>query len=238
MPLAANFLRRYARTFKRSIEGEAYVAATLDASVVSASVETESKVNKNSRFLIPDKYSTNVISLFQLFIGAALATFLGKYTGINFSLWCLVIGLAGSFLGFYRDKMLERANSFGLAMVGLIIMILPSMNTVTISAFLGMLPAVALVIVLSVVGLIAGGYIGSKLFKWDTNKGIPIALTSTFGFPGDYLICEEVSRSEGTDERQKQKIFDEILAPMLVGGFTSVTIASIVIASIVMGTLK
>ncbi|GMA64992.1 hypothetical protein GCM10025859_54320 [Alicyclobacillus fastidiosus] len=64
-----------------------------------------------------------------------------------------------------------------------------------------------------------------------------MALTATFGFPGDYLICEEVSRSESGDESERQRLFDEILSPMLVGGFTSVTIASIIIASIVMSTL-
>ncbi|WP_284286210.1 hypothetical protein [Alicyclobacillus fastidiosus] len=46
-----------------------------------------------------------------------------------------------------------------------------------------------------------------------------------------------MSRSESGDESERQRLFDEILSPMLVGGFTSVTIASIIIASIVMSTL-
>lgn len=89
--------------------------------------------------------------------------------------------------------MLERANSFGLAMVGIILVILPSMNTVTVRTFIGYLPAILLIIALSIAGLVVGGYIGSRIFKWDPRKGIPVALTATFGFPGDYLICEEVS---------------------------------------------
>jgi hypothetical protein len=88
------------------------------------------------------------------------------------------------------------------------------------------------------VGLVLGGYLASKIFRWHPAKGIAVALTAMFGFPGDYLLCEEVSRSEGKTEEQRQLIWDEILTPMLVGGFTSVTTASVVIASILMSTLK
>lgn len=73
--------------------------------------------------------------------------------------------------------------------------------------------------------------------KWDLNKGVPVALTALFGFPGDYIICEEVSRSVADNEKERQAIFNEILTPMLVGGFTTVTTASIVIASILVQTL-
>ena len=90
---------------------------------------------------------------------------------------------------------------------------------------------------LSVFGALIGGFLGSKLFKWDPLKGLPVALTALFGFPGDYIICEEVSRSVGRDEKERQAILDEILTPMLVGGFTTVTTASVLIASILIKTL-
>ncbi|GEO24481.1 hypothetical protein AAC03nite_02660 [Alicyclobacillus acidoterrestris] len=152
-------------------------------------------------------------------------------------MWCLIIGLVGAKVGFYQARMLERANAFGLAIVGLILVVLPSMNSVTVTMFVADLPLILLIVALSIAGLVGGGYIGSKLFRWDPRKGIPVALTATFGFPGDYLICEEISRSEASGEVPKQVIMEEILSPMLIGGFTSVTIASVVIASIVMATL-
>ncbi|MFB5189508.1 hypothetical protein [Alicyclobacillus fastidiosus] len=246
MPLSANLLRRYAKKYVQSTlrsgdlaTGKTRHAAALGLSVRPTSLPSPSQLEGASvgKSLIPQKYQTNVTSLFILFVGGALATVLGQYTGINYSLWCLVIGLVGAKVGFYQPRMLERSNAFGLAMVGLIMMILPSMNTVTVKMFVGYLPSILLIIALGIIGLLLGGYVGSKIFKWDPLKGIPVALTATFGFPGDYLICEEVSRSESSDERERQLLFDEILSPMLVGGFTSVTIASIVIASIVMSTL-
>ena len=94
-----------------------------------------------------------------------------------------------------------------------------------------------MILAIGAVGIIAGGYIGSKLFKWDPFLGIPVALTAMFGFPGDYIICEEISRTTGRNEAERKYIFDQLISPLLIGGFTTVTIASVIVASVLMGTL-
>ena len=81
------------------------------------------------------------------------------------------------------------------------------------------------------------GFIGSKIFKWDPAKGISVTLTAMYGFPGDYLICQEVSRSIGRTVEEEEAILNEILPPMLIGGFTSVTVGSVIIASILVQTI-
>src|SRR5699024_6581004 len=86
-------------------------------------------------------------------------------------------------------------------------------------------------------GITLGGYIVSRLVKWHPFKGMPVALTALIGFPGDYILCEEVSRSIARTEEEEKTIFNELLAPMLIGGFTTVTAVSIVIASILVETL-
>lgn len=227
LPLSAFFLRRYAQKLKANMGPIDQIAATLDPMI-------EEPVRKS---WIPDKYATQTILLFQLFIGGALAIILGKVTGINYSIWALVIGIVGTLTGFYRDKMLERANSFGIAMLGVIFVIIPSMNSVTFGLFIQNLPAVLAILVIGAIGIILGGLIGGKLLGWDINKSIPVALTAMFGFPGDFLVSEEVSRSVGETKEEQEYLFKEILSPMIVGGFTTVTIASIIIASIIMNTI-
>ncbi|HSU79160.1 MAG TPA: hypothetical protein VLK78_01985 [Candidatus Angelobacter sp.] len=228
LPLSAFFLRRYAQKLKANMGPIDQIAASIDPVI-------EEPVRKS---WIPDKYATQTILLFQLFIGGALAIILGKVTGINYSIWALVIGIIGTLTGFYRDKMLERANSFGIAMLGVIFIIIPSMNSVTFGLFIQNLPAVLAILVIGAVGIILGGLIGGKLLGWDINKSIPVALTAMFGFPGDFLVSEEVSRSVGETKEEQEYLFKEILSPMIVGGFTTVTIASIVIASIIMNTIR
>ncbi|CDO03494.1 hypothetical protein BN988_02010 [Oceanobacillus picturae] len=227
MPLAAFFLRKLGVSVQKELRETGYqtVAATKE------------KQEKSRKSLLPEKYQTQVILLFQVFLGAAIAVVLGSLTGINYSLWALAIGIIGTYFGFYQGSMMEKANSFGITMALLIVVVMSSMNSITPSMFTDYLPEVLLIMVVGIIGILIGGYFSSKLFKWNPNKGIPVALTALFGFPGDYIICEEVSRSIGKDEKERKAIFNEILTPMLVGGFTTVTIASIVIASILVGTL-
>ncbi|MGV3489191.1 MAG: hypothetical protein ACO1OC_11490 [Tuberibacillus sp.] len=228
MPLAAYFLRRYAKKVKKAIDDHTFTQVAATAESVT---QTERKT------WIPEKYQTSMILIFQIFLGGAIAIFLGKITGVSYSVWALLIGVVGSFFGFYQQKIMDRANSFGISMVALIFFTMASMNDVTISLFVNALPKVIVIMIVGIAGIIAGGWAASRIFKWDVNKGIAIALTALFGFPGDYFLCEEVSRSVGENKEERETIFNELLTPMLVGGFTTVTTTSILIASILVNTL-
>ncbi|OCA80824.1 hypothetical protein [Pseudobacillus wudalianchiensis] len=236
LPLASFFLRRYAKKLSANFDQEKYLVATSDAAFVSGEIDQEETKVKGKQWL-PDKYATAPILIFQLFIGGSLAVILNKATGINYALWALVIGLVGTYVGFYRQSMLEKSNSFGIVMLAIVFAIIQSMNGVTFDMLLEYFPAVMMILAIGAIGIILGGFIGSKLVRWDMDKGVPVALTAMFGFPGDYLVCEEVSRSIGKTKEEEEYIFNEILSPMLVGGFTTVTTASIVIAGVVMSTL-
>ncbi|WP_257349787.1 hypothetical protein [Pseudalkalibacillus decolorationis] len=233
MPLAANLLRRHALKLRQSMDSGEFVAASLE----DAAHGHSDKAKAETRSWIPKKYQSNLILLFLLFIGGAIAVVLGKLTGVPYSLWALVIGILGRFVGFYQDRVMERANAFTVGMAGLIFLVIAFMNEITFKMFIGYLPEVFLIIIIGIIGIVFGGFLGSKLFKWDPLKGIPVALTATFGFPGDYLISEEVSRSVGRNKEEEETIFNEILSPMLIGGFTTVTTGSVVIATILLQTL-
>ncbi|UOQ94540.1 hypothetical protein MUO14_06185 [Halobacillus shinanisalinarum] len=229
MPLTSTLLSKYAVSIRDDFSDGKYTDQE------DNQVEGESKTKG---LLLPDRFmQSNFFLLFLLFIGGALATWLGEITGINYSLWSLAIGIMGFALRIYPDKALDRSNSSGLAMVALIIVVVHSLVGITWDQVVSSLVAVLIVIVVGTTGLVIGGMIGAKIFKWKPTKAVPIVLTALYGFPGDYLIVEEVSRSIGRNEAEQKRIMDELLAPMLIGGFTSVTVGSIVIASILIGTL-
>ena len=227
LPLAGNILRRYAIKLREKIESGEF----------DPKRKQENYDDSPHKSLVPDKYDTSTVMLFRLFLGGFLAIVIGYYTHVSYSVWALIIGIIGAYTGFYRSRMLVRANSFGIAMAALIIYVLGSMNNVTPELFVREIPSVVLILVVGIIGIIIGASIVSKLVKWDKYLGIPVALTALFGFPGDYILCEEVARSVGKNEEQEKIIFDEILAPMLVGGFTTVTTTSILVASILVKTL-
>ncbi|WP_244933695.1 hypothetical protein [Neobacillus mesonae] len=237
LPLATFFLRRYAKKLILVRGHESYIAAAAEAAAETGSKLKKEAAEPRKKYWLPEQYATAPILMFQLLLGGTLAVVLNHFTGINYALWGLVIGLVGTYFGFYRQSMLEQSNSFGIVMLAIVFAVIATMNGVTFQMLLDYFPAIMAILAIGAVGIILGGLIGSKLVKWDLNKGIPVALTAMFGFPGDYLICEEVSRSIGKTKEEEEYIFNEILSPMLVGGFTTVTIASVFIAGIVMGTL-
>lgn len=226
IPVANLLLRKHAVKIREKIHNGSFVASN------NASFEEE-----NDTLIIPEKYRTPLVLLFMLFIGGAIAVALAKVTGIPYSLWALAIGIIGRLVKFYPERVMEKSNSFTVGMAGIIFIVIGMMNDITFDMFIEQLPAVATILIVGVLGILLGGFIGAKLFKVDYFLGIPVALTATFGFPGDYIVCEEVSRSIGKTDDEQKKIFNEILTPMLVGGFTTVTIGSVVIASILIKTI-
>ncbi|TFD09844.1 hypothetical protein [Cryobacterium sp. TMT1-66-1] len=187
--------------------------------------------------LLPERFQEPTIILMLLLASGSLATLLGSITGVNYGIWALAIGIIGHVLGIFPPKAMQQANAFGLAMATVIVVVLASMSSVTWNDMLQAFWPVLLILGVGGIGIIGGGWIASKIFKWDPLKGIPVALTAMFGFPGDYILCQEISRSVGRTADEQKTIFDELITPMLVGGFTTVTTASIVVASILVQTI-
>ncbi|WP_252315442.1 hypothetical protein [Sinobaca sp. H24] len=233
MPLTSILLSKYAHTIREDIHNEEYMTEGDDALEESALSADEPK-----KMLFPEKYmKSNFFLLFLLFIGGALAVWLDGLTGVNNSIWALAIGITGAALRFYPERTMDKANSSGITMVALIVVVVNSLVGVTWDQVVSSLLPVFCIILIGTTGLVLGAVIGGKLFKWKPTKSIPIVLTALYGFPGDYLIVEEVSRSVGRNEAEQKRIMNELVAPMLIGGFTSVTVGSIVIASILIQTI-
>ncbi|GAB4073720.1 hypothetical protein GCM10028778_12230 [Barrientosiimonas marina] len=229
MPLALNFIRRYARKVQRAID-KGMFTATDQAAAADETQTSEAKPEGPVR-------SSMTLKLFLVFVAAAIGVALGNITGIHYTLWCLAIGIIGLRLGILEEKSLEKANSFTITMIGVIFAVIGTMADVTPQEVLANLPAIITLLLLGTAGLSLGGYIVSKLVNWDPLKGMPVALTALFGFPGDYLLCEEASRSVARTKQEEHVIFNELLSPMLIGGFTTVTVVSVLIAGVLVNTL-
>ena len=226
MPLALNFMRSYAKRLLGTIDDGTFTP--MNAQLAEELEETKK--------LGPVR-SSMTIRLFLVFVVGALGVVLGSVTPINYSIWCLLFGIIGAKIGFLEQESLVKANSFTLTLVGIMFVVIGSMAGVSPQDVLTQLPAVAAIIILGTAGIALGGYVGAKLVKWDPLKGMPVALTALFGFPGDYLLCEEVARSTARTKDEEKLIFNELLTPMLIGGFTTVTVASVFIAGILVSFL-
>lgn len=182
--------------------------------------------------LIPEKYETTSVMMLKLIAISALGCYLGEITGISWAIWCLLLGVLAVYVGLLRPKMLDRAQSSGITMCCVIIYVFTQMNEVTPQVFGTEVISILAILALGIVGLGLGGFLGGKLVGWKKELSIPVALTALFGFPGNYIITEEVCRSVGKTQEEQDGLMEELLAPMLIGGYTTVTVGSVLVASI------
>ena len=187
---------------------------------------------------LPESLRENqLFLLFLVLLAGSAAFYLGQWTGVSYSIWGLALGIALTALGVLPDKILERSNSFGLAMAAIICIVIAPLMGASIADVLASLAPVVAILLIGMLGILIGGAVMTKLLGWDPRLGMPVALTAMFGFPADYLIVQEVVRSTGRDEAEQEALRTRILPPMLIGGFTSVSAGSIVIASVLVSLL-
>lgn len=230
MPLTNFLLRRYATKLRDSGELHELAAAHHED---EADAATKKKLVTLPAFLVDNQ----LFMLFLILIGGSIATLLSGPTHIPSSILALILGIAATAVGLSPDKAMERSNSFGIAMSGVIAIVMAPLVSASVQDVIdAFLPTVSILIV-GGIGIVAGGYIATKLLRWKATLGMSVALTAMYGFPADYLLTNEVARSIARDDDEKEALLNVMLPPMLVGGFTSVSAGSVVIASVLVGML-
>ncbi|MFY9603301.1 MAG: hypothetical protein WAR00_01410, partial [bacterium] len=61
------------------------------------------------------------------------------------------------------------------------------------------------------------------------------ALTALYGFPPNYILTMEAIKAVVENQEEREFLTNEMLPKMLVGGFTTVTIVSVILAGIFVG---
>ena len=87
--------------------------------------------------------------------------------------------------------------------------------------------------VISTLGMYIMAYAACRIFKGITfDMCMGIILTCYHGFPVNIMLTEEAVDSVIADEKEKTVIKSQLIPKMLVGGFTSVTFVSVLLASV------
>ena len=80
-------------------------------------------------------------------------------------------------------------------------------------------------------------FIISKIFKMSFPLALANGLTALYGFPPDAIITESTCKALGKTEEEFQYLMSKMFPSMIVGGFTTVTITSVVIAGMFVNLL-
>lgn len=231
-PIASICLKKEAKRVKKEIR----------ENKVDTTEVTEDKPQlpvKPKRFQIADKYLSENFYLAKCAFVAMAATgtslLIQKLTGVNIidkNIMSLIFGIIFHEIGLLDSGILKKASSDGLAMAALMAVVFFSLTNATPQLLIEILPLILIAQVLGVIGYIVFGVIVGKLLNVSPWLSIAIGSTCNYGFPGTYVISNEVARAEGDTPQEQQAILEAILPKMLVAGFVTVSIASVFLAGI------
>ena len=84
-----------------------------------------------------------------------------------------------------------------------------------------------------VVGIAGFSALVGKLLGYSIPMSVAIGLTSLYGFPGTRILSQEAAKGAGESPEEVAAIEHEILPKMIVAGFATVTITSVIVTSII-----
>ena len=207
--------------------------------------EVEEK-SKKSFFHLPEKYVTANYYLAKTILIAFVATILsdslkGIDTGVfilnalirvDKNVMALLFGIIFAEIGFLEREPLNKGNSFGFLMGALMSVIYGGLAGASPQDVFEILVPIAVCLIIGTIGIGIMSIIVGKILKIRPWMAFGIGLSALFGFPGTYVVSQEVAKGVSDNEEDRELILSQILPKMLVAGFVTVSIGSVVLAGI------
>lgn len=236
-PLTSIMLKKEGKRLLEQYRNGMLSAKEPETAATPESEKMELKLFKN----MPEKYNTDFFKFFRLalvgYLAYIVSTLLAPVATVSPLVLCLLFGIIARSIGFLEKQPLQKANGFGFAIMALMLFIFDGLKHATPSMMLEILYMLIGVIVLGVIGMYIFSFIAGKILKVSKEMAFSISLTALYGFPADYIITNEVIKSLTEDEKEREMLTSHMLPPMLVGGFITVTIVSVILAGIFVGFL-
>ncbi|MCI8514051.1 MAG: hypothetical protein HFI93_05405 [Lachnospiraceae bacterium] len=204
-------------------------AGTMDAD--NGNLVEEGAVEKKKLIPpVPAKFNSVALMLMKIMFSSYIANQLGALTGLSAAIWALVIAIILTEIGFLDKDILNKAKSYGLVMFTLMIFIFDGLKRAT-PAMLGqvIMPMIELIII-GVAGMALFCFVAAKILKMNFPMAFATALTALYGFPPNAIITEESCKALAETPEEFDFLMDSMFPQMIVGGFTTVTITSVLIA--------
>jgi len=180
----------------------------------------------------PKELQTPFILIMKTMLVGWLAVMVSKLLGgvIDKFVMALIFGIVFYEIGFLEPKILTKANSEGFTLFALLVPIFMNLNKATPSMVISLIVPIALSFAVAVIGIAISSVILSKVFRYSWEMSLAIGVCCLFGFPGTFIVSQEVANAVGETPAEKEFVLTKILPKMLVSGFTTVTIASVFLA--------
>ena len=209
---------------------------------VNGKIVSEAAPKKKLIPELPGKWNSQVVMLGKLGLICWLATLMAKIPvpvigNISGLVWGLILGIIFTSIGFLDENILTKANSYGIVMFALLMYMFNGLKDCTPAMLSNILFPMVMLIVVGVIGMAIVVFFVAKLLKLSFPMAMATALTALYGFPANAIITETTCNNLTDDADERAYLMGRMVAPMIVGGLTTVTITSVIIAGIFVGLL-
>lgn len=184
---------------------------------------------------LPEKYVTDNVVLFKvsvagligILITVATKEFLSRYVIL------LIVGVILSEIGFLDRKPLIKSEVFGFTSVVIVgYVVVSGIAAASPETVLSMLIPAMGIIVIGCIGLCIAAAVAGRFVGFHKEMAMSVALTALYGYPGNFILSQESVKAVAENKEESEYLTSRIEPQMIVGGFTTVTIASVIVASI------
>ena len=221
-------------------EGNRLIKDYREGNPIESEVELIEKKSERKKIInpTPDKYFSTAVALTKLAIIATLAMFIGQWTGgwgyfkINGAVAALIMGVVFTEIGFLEKDILKKCGCFNLIALFVMLYIFDGLKGASIEILSSAIVPMISLIGFGVSGMMIVSIFVSRALKISPLIGIGASLTALYGFPPNFVLTNEASNAIAKDEEEKEYLMKHMLPQMIVGGFVTVTITSVIIAGI------
>ena len=234
-PLTSIILRREAARLKAE-----YRAGNLQTqTVVEDGPEDDVPTSVTSQSRLPAALQTTPGTLLVVGVVVLISILINNVTDgiLNTFVVALVFGIALRTLRVFKPSVLSGIDAFGLMMLSIMILVFGPLATVEPADVAALAFPLLLAFLFGVAGIALFSAITGKLVGYTVPMSIAIGLTALFGFPGTMILSQEAAKGAGESPEEVAAIEGEILPKMIVAGFATVTITSVIVTSIIAGRI-
>ena len=224
-PLTSLILRKEAARVR-----DEYRAGTLEVPVVE-----EETVVASSR--LPDALRTTPGTLFVVGVAVLVSLGVNNLTDgiLNTFVVALILGIALRTTGIFKPSILSGIDALGLMMIAIMILVFAPLATVEPADVAELAFPLLLAFLFGVAGIAGFSALAGKVLGFSIPMSVAIGLTSLYGFPGTMILSQEAAKGAGESPEEVAAIEGQILPKMIIAGFSTVTITSVVVTSIIAG---
>lgn len=189
---------------------------------------------------LPEALQTTPGTLFVVGVVVLIAMAISHLSNgiLNTFVIALILGVVLRTTGLIESNILHGIDAYGLMMLAILIIIFGPLATISIDQLIELIVPMSVAFIVGLLGIVVFAAIVGKLLGFSVAMSVAIGLTALYGFPGTMILSQESAKSAGETEEEVKAIEAQILPKMIIAGFATVTITSVILTGILVGFIQ